>query len=284
MLSPELLELARTMPKTIIRPSRGWVALRLRDVWAYRELVLFLTWRDISVRYKQTLLGAAWAVLQPFLSMVVFSIFFGRLAAVPSDDLPYPLFSYAGLLPWQYFATAMASSSESLIASEKLITKVYFPRLVIPLAAVLPAVLDFSIAFVVLLGMMAFYGVAPTVNVVWLSLYLPLAVATALGVGLWLSAWNVQYRDFRYVIPFLTQFWLFASPVAYPSSIVPERLRALYGINPMVGVIEGFRWALLGSGTAPGLTTAVSALTALGLLVSGAFVFRRMEKSFADVI
>lgn len=260
------------------------MSLRLRDVWAYRELVLFLTWRDISVRYKQTMLGASWAVLQPFFSMVVFSIFFGRLAAVPSDDLPYPLFSYAGLLPWQYFATAMANSSESLIGSEKLITKVYFPRLVIPVAAVLPAAVDFAIAFVVLLGMMAFYGVAPTVNVVWLPLFLLLAVATALGVGLWLSAWNVQYRDFRYVIPFLTQFWLFASPVAYPSSIVPEGLRALYGINPMVGVIEGFRWALLGSGTAPGPVTAVSTLVALALLVSGAFVFRRMEKSFADVI
>lgn len=272
------------MSKTIIEPTSGWMPLRLREVWQYRELALFLAWRDISVRYKQTVLGAAWAIIQPVFSMIIFSIFFGRLAHVPSDGLPYPIFSYAALLPWNYFATAMVNASESLIASEKVITKVYFPRLVIPLAAVFPAAVDFAVAFVVLLGMMAFYGIAPTINVVWLPLFLLLALVTALSVGLWISAMNVQYRDFRYVVPFLTQFWLFASPVAYPSSLVPEPWRALYGVNPMAGVIEGFRWALLGTDALPGTTVAVSVGVALALLVSGAYYFRRMERTFADVI
>jgi lipopolysaccharide transport system permease protein len=272
------------LPVTVIEPSRGWLSLNLRDLWEYRDLLFFLAWRDISVRYKQTVLGAAWAVIQPFFSMVVFSLFFGRLAKIPSEGVPYPIFSYAALLPWHYFATAMTSSSDSLIGSQNLLTKVYFPRLVIPLASVIPAMVDFAIAFVVLLGMMLFYHIAPTWNIVWLPAFLLLALVTALGVGLWLSAMNVKYRDIRYAVPFLVQFWMFASPVTYPSSLVPETWRALYGLNPLAGVIEGFRWALLGTQTAPGPMTAVSALAALLLLLSGAFYFRRMEKTFADVV
>jgi lipopolysaccharide transport system permease protein len=274
----------QTPPVTIIRPSRGWVPLKLRELWEYHELLFFLAWRDISVRYKQTMLGAAWAIIQPFFTMIVFSLFFGRLGKIPSDGLPYPIFAYTALLPWQYFATAMAASSDSLVGSANLLSKVYFPRLVIPMASVLPAALDFAIAFIVLLGMMLFYGIVPTWNVIWLPLFLLLAMVVALGVGLWLSAMNVQYRDIRYTIPFLTQLWLFASPVAYPSSMVPEQWRPLYGLNPMAGVIEGFRWALLGTNTAPGPLIIVSVMAALVLLVSGAFYFRRMEQTFADVV
>ena len=274
----------KTKPVTIIRPSRGWVSLKLRELWEYRELLFFLAWRDISVRYKQTILGAAWAIIQPFFTMLVFSLFFGRLGQIPSDGVPYPIFSYAALLPWQYFATALAGSADSLVGSANLLSKVYFPRLVIPMASVLPAVIDFAIAFVVLIGMMFFYGITPTWNIVWLPLFLLLALVTALGVGLWLSAMNVQYRDIRYTVPFITQFWLFASPVAYPSSMIPEQWRPLYGINPMAGVIEGFRWALLGTETVPGPLIGVSVLMSLVLLVSGAYYFRRMEKTFADVV
>jgi len=280
----ERIPSTQDLPVTIIEPSRGWLSLNLRELWEYRDLLFFLAWRDISVRYKQTVLGAAWAIIQPFFSMVVFSLFFGRLAKIPSEGVPYPIFSYAALLPWHYFATAMASSSDSLIGSQNLLTKVYFPRLVIPLASVIPAMVDFAIAFVVLLGMMLFYRIVPTWNIVWLPAFLLLALVTALGVGLWLSAMNVKYRDIRYAVPFLVQFWMFASPVTYPSSLVPETWRALYGLNPMAGVIEGFRWALLGTQTAPGPMTAVSALAALLLLLSGAFYFRRMEKTFADVV
>lgn len=272
------------VPTTIIRPSRGWVSLKLGELWAYRELLYFLAWRDVSVRYKQTILGAAWAIIQPFFTMIVFSLFFGRLAQVPSDGVPYPIFSYAGLLPWQYFASALSQSSNSLVGSANLLSKVYFPRLIIPMASILPPILDFIIAFVVLLGMMLFYGIVPTWNMIWLPLFLLLALVTALGVGLWLSAMNVQFRDIRYTVPFIVQFWMFASPVAYPSSMVPEQWRWLYAVNPMVGVIEGFRWALLGTDTAPGGIAAVSTAAAAALLVSGAFYFRRMEKSFADVV
>ena len=244
----------------------------------------FWPWRDISVRYKQTVLGAAWAIIQPFFAMLVFSLFFGRLGKIPSDGVPYPIFSYAALLPWQYFATALGSSADSLVGSANLLSKVYFPRLIIPMSSVLPAAVDFAIAFVVLLGMMFFYGIVPTWNIVWLPLFLLLALMTALGVGLWLSAMNVQYRDIRYTVPFITQFWMFASPVVYPSSMIPEQWRPLYGVNPMAGVIEGFRWALLDTATAPGPLVAVSVVVALVLLVSGAFYFRRMEKTFADVV
>jgi lipopolysaccharide transport system permease protein len=267
-----------------IQPSKGWTSLRLGEVWEYRELLYFLVWRDIKVRYKQTVLGAAWAVIQPFFTMVVFSIFFGKLANTPSDNIPYPIFSYAALVPWTFFANGLLNSATSLVTNSNLITKVYFPRLVIPMSAVLAGVVDFVLAFVVLLGMMLVYGITPTANVVWLPLLLLLALVTSLGVGLWLSAMNVKFRDVRYTVPFLVQFWLFATPIAYPSSLLAEPWRTLYGINPMVGVVEGFRWALLGVDTAPGPTIIVSAIVAVALLVSGAFYFRRLEKSFADVV
>jgi lipopolysaccharide transport system permease protein len=266
----------------LIRPARGWSALHLRDLWQYRELAFFLTWRDVSVRYKQTVLGAAWAIIQPFMTMVVFSVFFGRLGKIPSDGLPYPLFAFCALLPWQLFANSLGEAGNSLVSNQALITKVYFPRLVIPVSATLAGLLDFAIAFLVLIGMMAYYHVAPTTAVWTLPLFVLLAIVTALGVGLWLSALNVQYRDVRYTIPFLTQFWLFATPIAYPSSLIPERWRALYGVNPMAGVVEGFRWALLGTGHAPGPLLTVSVLTSVLLLVSGLFYFRRMERTFAD--
>ena len=269
---------------TIIEPTHGWVSLNLGELWEYRDLLFFLAWRDLSVRYKQTLVGAGWAILQPFLSMVVFSLFFGRLAGIPSEGMPYPIFSFAALLPWQFFTTAMSNASNSLVGNASLLTKVYFPRLVIPTASVLPPIVDFGIAFIVLLAMMAYYGMALTWNVLWLPAFLLLALVTALGVGLWLSALNVEYRDIRYVIPFLAQFWMFASPVTYPSSLVPGQWRALYGLNPMAGVIEGFRWALLGTATAPGPLVAVSALVALAVLVGGLVYFRRMEETFADVV
>ena len=236
------------------------------------------------MRYKQTVLGAAWAIIQPFFTMVVFSVFFGKLAKVPSEGIPYPIFAYCALLPWHYFAEVISRSSNSLVGSANLITKVYFPRLVIPLSSALSPVVDFAIAFVVLTGMMLYYGMRPPAAIVWLPLFLLLALVTALGVGLWLSALNVQYRDVRYTIPFLIQFWLFATPVAYSSSLVPERWRALYGLNPMAGVVEGFRWALLGTGQTPGPMLAVSVAVVLLVLVSGAFYFRRMEKTFADVV
>ncbi|MBN2362011.1 MAG: ABC transporter permease [Deltaproteobacteria bacterium] len=271
-------------PINRIAPARGWIPLGLRQLWDYRELLYFLAWRDISVRYKQTVLGAAWAIIQPLFAMVVFTLFFGRLARVPSDGVPYPVFSYCALLPWTFFATALTTSSNSLVGSSNLITKIYFPRLLIPLASVVPGLVDFAIAFVVLIGMMLWYGIAPTLDVVWLPCFLLLALVTALAVGLWLSALNVEYRDIRYTLTFLVQLWMFASPVVYPTSMVPERWRALYGLNPMTGVIEGFRWALLGTGTAPGLFTAVSVAVTLLLLVSGAYYFKRMERSFADIV
>jgi lipopolysaccharide transport system permease protein len=272
------------IPHIRIQASRGWVSLKLGELWEYRELLYFLTWRDIKVRYKQTVLGAAWAIIQPFFTMVVFSLFFGRLGKIPSDGIPYPIFSYAALVPWTFFANGLGQSANSLVGNANLIKKVYFPRLTIPIATVLSGVVDFALSFVVLLAMMLYYGIVPTINVVWLPLFLLLALVTSLGVGLWLSALNVQFRDVRYVVPFLTQFWLFATPIAYPSSLLSEPWRTLYALNPMVGVVEGFRWALLGSNSTPGSIVAVSALAALVLLISGAFYFRRMEKTFADVV
>lgn len=267
-----------------IRPSKGWVSLRLGELFEYRELLYFLTWRDIKVRYKQTALGASWAIIQPFFTMVVFSLFFGKLGKIPSDGVPYPIFSFAALVPWTFFATTLTNSSNSLVGSANLIKKVYFPRLAIPIATVLAGLVDFAIAFVLLIGMMVWYGVSITANVLWLPLFLLLAIATALGVGFWLSALNVQYRDVRYVVPFLTQFWLFATPVAYPSSLLAARWRLVYALNPMVGVVEGFRWSLLRTKTTPTGVVGVSALVAVALLLSGAFYFRRMERSFADVV
>lgn len=272
------------LPELLIEPSRGWVSLGLREVWAYRELLYFLTWRDIKVRYKQTALGASWAIIQPLFTMVIFSLFFGHLAKIPSDGVPYPIFSFAALVPWTFFATGLSGASNSLVGSANLISKVYFPRLTIPISTVLSGVVDFAIAFAVLLGMMLYYGIVPTVNVIWLPLFLLLALVTSLGVGLWLSALNVQFRDVRYVVPFLTQAWMFATPIVYPSSMLSEPWRTIYGLNPMVGVVEGFRWALLGTKTAPGAIIVASSLAAIAILVSGAYYFRRMEKTFADVV
>ncbi|HZZ17177.1 MAG TPA: ABC transporter permease [Candidatus Sulfotelmatobacter sp.] len=280
----ESLESFPELPRTIIRPSRGWVSLRLPELWHYRELLVFLAWRDVKVRYKQTALGVVWAVLQPLLGMVVFTVFFGRLAKVPSDGIPYPLFSYSALLAWQLFAYSLTESSNSVVANERLITKVYFPRLVIPMASILAGLVDFAIGFVLLIGLMAYYGVHPGWGVLTLPLFIVFEVATALGVGLWLSALNVQFRDVRYTVPFIAQFWMFASPVVYSSTLVPARWRPWYGLNPMAGVVEGFRWALLGKQPAPGLMFAVSSVVVAALLVSGLFYYRRMEKNFADVV
>jgi lipopolysaccharide transport system permease protein len=271
-------------PVTTITPAHGWVALRIQDLWEYRELLYFLIWRDVKVRYKQTVLGVAWAIIQPVLAMVVFSIFFGRLAKMPSDGVPYPIFAFAGLAPWTFFVHGLNQASNSLVGGANLIKKVYFPRLVMPAAAVLSGVIDFVLTFMVLLGMMLYYGIAPSGRVVLIVPLIVLAMVTSLGVALWLSALNVQFRDVRYVIPFLSQVWLFATPIAYPSSLLPEQWRTVYAINPMVGVVEGFRWALLGTGTAPGPIIVVSVVVALGLLVSGAYYFRRMESTFADVV
>jgi len=272
-------------PITRIQPSHGWVSLKLGELWRYRELLYFLTLRDIKVRYKQTVIGAAWAIIQPFMTMIVFTLFFGGLAAIPSDGLPYPIFSYAALVPWTFFANGLTLSANSLVGSSNLIKKIYFPRLVIPIATIFSGGVDFVLAFVVLIGLMLFYGIVPTANVIFLPLFLLLAFVTSLGVGLWLSAMNVQFRDVRYVVPFLTQFWLFITPIAYPSSLIEnDILRALYALNPMTGVVEGFRWALLGTDTAPGPTILISAAVALVLFVTGLFYFRRMEKSFADVV
>jgi lipopolysaccharide transport system permease protein len=270
--------------KTVIQPSSGWKALNLRDLWIYRELIFFMTWRDLKVRYKQTLLGAAWAILQPFLTMVVFSIFFGSLAKVPSDGMPYPIFSYTALIPWTLFSKALQDASRSLVNNSHMITKVYFPRMILPLASVLAGVVDFLIAFVVLLAMMVYYQVVPTANIWTIPLFLLLALITALGVSLWLSALNVLYRDINYVLPFLTQFWMYITPIAYSSSLIPEEWQLIYALNPMTGVVEGFRWALLGSGQAPGMMTLVSSLVAVFLLISGMFYFKRMERLFADMV
>ena len=272
------------IPVLILRPSKGFLRLDLKALWDYRELLYFLVWRDIKVRYKQTALGAAWAILQPVATMLVFSIFFGRLAKVPSDGVPYPIFAYVALLPWQLFAFALSESSNSLVASQNLITKVYFPRLVIPISSVLAGLVDFAIAFAILLAMMLYYGIVPTAAMALLPLFLLFAVATALSGGLWLSALNVKYRDVRYTIPFLTQFWMFATPVAYPSSLVPEKWRALYGLNPMAGVVEGFRWALLGKSHAPGPLLGVSVAAVVVLLIGGLRYFRKTESTFADVV
>jgi lipopolysaccharide transport system permease protein len=277
-------DLTTSTPVLVLRPSKGLVRLNLGEVWAYRELLFFLIWRDVKVRYKQTALGAAWAVIQPVMTMVVFSVFFGRLAKVPSDGIPYPVFAFTALLPWQLFAFALGESSNSLVGSQNLITKVYFPRLVIPISSVLAGLVDFAIAFVVLLGLLWYYGITPTAAVVFLPLFIVFAITTALAVGLWLSSLNVKYRDVRYTIPFLTQLWMFATPVAYPSSLVPGKWHTLYGLNPMAGVVEAFRWALLGRTEGPGPLLAVSVIAVLALLIGGLMYFRKMETTFADLV
>jgi lipopolysaccharide transport system permease protein len=273
-----------SVPTVTIEPSRGWKPLNVVELWQYRELLYFLSWRDIKVRYKQTVLGAAWAIMQPFLTMVIFTLVFGRLAKMPSDGIPYPLFAYAALVPWTFFANGLTQSSNSLVQNGNLLKKVYFPRLVVPISSVTSGAVDFVFAFLVLLVLMLYYGVVPTVHVVWLPFLLTLGFVTALGVGLWLSAMNVRFRDVRYTIPFLTQLWLFATPIAYPSSLLSEPWKSVYSLNPMVGVVEGFRWALLGTNTPPGFAIVLSSMTAVVLLVGGAFYFRRVEKHFADIV
>ena len=268
----------------VITPPRGWLDLNLKELWEYRELLYFFVWRDIKVRYKQTVIGAGWAIIQPFFTMVVFSLFFGMLAKIPSEGLPYPIFYYSALLPWMYFANALTGATNTMVEHQRVITKVYFPRLILPLAAVLAGLVDFGIAFLILIGMMLFYGVVPTAAVLLLPFFLLLAVATALGAGLWLSALNAIYRDVRYAVPFLVQFWMFASPVAYPSSLIPERWRWLYGLNPMAGVIEAFRWALTGRGSPPSVLLFVSVAAVLLVLLGGIVYFRRMESTIADVV
>ena len=270
--------------RTVIKPTEGWVALRLDELWQYRELLYFLTWRDIKVRYKQTLLGAIWAVLQPIMTMVVFTIIFGKFGNISSDGFPYPVFAYVGLLPWQLFAYSLSESGNSLVASQNLITKVYFPRLVIPIAPVLAGLADFTISFSVLIVLMLYYGIVPGISIVTLPLFILLAVSSSVAAGLWLSALNVKYRDVRYTIPFLMQIWLYLTPVAYPASMVPEKYRLFYALNPMTGVVEGFRWALLGKQPTSPLMWLVSMTVVALMLVGGLFYFRRMEKTFADVV
>jgi len=279
-------ELVKHDPTIIyIKPSTGLTALNLRDIWVYRELVFFMIWRDIKVRYKQTLLGAAWAVIQPVMTMLVFNFIFGSVAKVPTDGIPYPIFSYTALLPWGLFVTALNQASRSLTSNHNMITKVYFPRLVLPMASVLAGLVDFAIAFVIMLGMMWYFKVTPTLSVLWtLPLFLLLAIITALGVALWLSAINVKYRDVNYALPFLTQFWLFITPVAYSANVISEKWQLVYSLNPMAGVVNGFRWALLGAGNGPDLALWVSTGISVLILVSGLFYFRNMERTFADTI
>ena len=269
---------------TRIEPSSGWVSLRLRELWRYRELLYFLVWRDVKVRYKQTALGALWAIIQPFMMMVVMSLFFGKLAHLGPAGVPYPIWSYAALVPWTFFAGGLTLASNSLVASSNLIRKVYFPRLTIPIATILAGLVDFALAFSVLLLMMPYFNRYPTWNVLWLPAFLLLAIVTALGMGLWLSALNVKYRDVRYIVGFLTQFWMFATPVVYDISKVPERWRTLYGLNPMVGVVEGFRWALLGTESIDVNTILMSAAASVVILITGLYYFRRTEKVFADLV
>lgn len=272
------------VPEVIIKPERSPFSLNFKEMWAYRELLYFLIWRDIKVRYKQTVLGITWAVLQPLLTMIVFTIFFGRLAKVPSDGIPYPVFNFCALLPWTMFSRGLSESSTSLVANTNLVSKVYFPRLIIPIAPIMASLVDFSIAFVIFAGLMVFYGIVPTAATLMLPLFILFAMVSALAVSLWLSALNVEYRDVRHTIPFLTQFWMFASPIAYSSSLIPEQWRFLYGLNPMAGVIEGFRWALLGKVQPDMGLLLISAGIVLILLLSGLVYFTRMENTFADVI
>jgi lipopolysaccharide transport system permease protein len=271
--------------RIVIEPPLGWQAVGLRDLWIYRELLYFLTWRDIKVRYKQTLLGAAWAIIQPVFAMLIFSVIFGQLAGLPSDGVPYPIFTYTALLPWQLFAFALSSSSNSLVSSQNLISKVYFPRLVIPFSSILAGLVDFAIAFLVLLGMIMYYGIKLSLTgILLLPVFILLALATAMAVGLWFSALNVQYRDIRYVVPFLTQFWFYATPIAYASSLITSDWLWLYSMNPMTGVVEGFRWAILGKSGLDPLSFGISICVVLILLAGGLFYFKRMEDVFADII
>jgi lipopolysaccharide transport system permease protein len=285
--------LERTKDEIIyIRPPQGWMGLNLKDLWLYRELIYFLIWRDVKVRYKQTVLGASWAIIQPLMTMVVFTVLFGRVAKVPTDGIPYPIFSYTALLPWGLFTKALSDAGRSLIQNRSMITKVYFPRLVIPISSVVSGIVDFGLAFTIFIGMLIYYNsdlggnynIQPNYAVVTLPLFILLAMITSLGVGLWLSALNVIYRDVNYMLPFITQIWLFITPVAYPASMIPEKWQLVYALNPMTGVVEGFRWALLGMEPAPGPMVAVSTVIAVIVLITGLFYFRRMERTFADMV
>ena len=275
---------AAALPRVVIQPSKGWVSLRLKEFWEFRELLYFLTWREIKVRYKQTAIGAAWAIIQPLFTMLIFSLFFGRLAKIASDGVPYPVFSLAGLVIWTFFANGLSLSASSLVVNANLVSKIYFPRLTVPVAAVLSGLVDLLITLMMLLVFMLFNGIHPGLRMLWLPAFLLLAACTSLGAGLWMAALNVEYRDVRYIVPFLIQLWMFGSPVAYPSSYLHEPWRTVFAINPMVGAVEGFRWALLGTSYTPGAMSAVSAAVAAILIVSGAFYFRRMERTFADRI
>jgi lipopolysaccharide transport system permease protein len=284
MLPTNLPENRVTLPHIVIEPPKGWAPLELDELWHSRELFYFLTWRDIKVRYKQTALGAAWAILQPVLTMVVFSIIFGGLAKLPSNGIPYPIFTFTALLPWQLFTFALTNSSNSLVGSQHLISKVYFPRLIIPLSSVLAGVIDFIVAFGVLLVMMAYYSINLTPAAFLLPLFTTLALVSAMAAGLWLSALNVQYRDIRYVVPFLTQFWMYATPIAYSSELIPEKWRWLYSLNPMTGVVEGFRWAILGKSSLDLTSLILSSIVVIALFIGGLYYFKRMEAGFADII
>ena len=271
-------------PVLRIAPAARWWMIPFEELWDYRELLYFFVWRDVKIRYKQTAIGAAWAVLQPLLTMLIFSLFFGKLAHIPSLGLPYPVFYYSALLPWMYFSTALQNATNTIVENQHVITKVYFPRLTLPLSSVLSGLVDFVVSFLLFVAMLFYYGIRPTVAAVWFPAFLLFAVLTALGVGLWLSALNAIYRDVRYVVPFLVQFWMFASPVVYPSSLVPQKWRWLYGLNPMAGVIEGFRWSLTGHGDPPGLLTWVSAAAVFLIFVGGIAYFQKMETTVADVV
>ncbi len=278
----------RQMPLFVVEPAGHGISLSLRELWGYRELLYFLAWRDVKVRYKQTWLGVAWAILQPFLMMVVFTVVFGNLGQIPSDNMAYPIFAFAALLPWQLFSNSFAAATNSLVLNQHLITKIYFPRLLIPLAAVFVGLVDATVAFFMLVALMVYFGIVPAVTVLTLPLFVLLAVAVAFAAGLWLSALNVRYRDVQQTMGFLTQFWLFATPVAYPSSMIPESWRLLYGLNPMVGVIEGFRWALFGQARSADSSTALMvamsvAVTSI-LLAGGLMYFKSVERTFADII
>jgi lipopolysaccharide transport system permease protein len=271
-------------PVLRITPPARWWALPFKELWDYRELLYFFVWRDIKIRYKQTVIGVAWAVLQPLLTMLVFTLFFGRLAHIPSEGLPYPIFYYSALLPWMYFAASLQNATNTIVENQRLVTKVYFPRLALPLSSVLSGLVDFGVSFLMFVVLLVYYGIRPTVAVLWLPAFLLLAVLTALGVGLWLAALNAIYRDVRYVLPFLVQFWMFASPVVYSSSLVPAKWRWLYGLNPMAGVIEGFRWSLAGHGDPPGQMFLVSIGVVIVVLLGGIAYFQKMETTVADVV
>lgn len=270
--------------RMVIEPPKGWLGINLREVWAYRELLLILAWRDVSIMYKQSIVGIGWVIIQPVMTMIIFTIIFGKFAKLPSEGVPYPIFTYCALLPWNYFARSLSGSSNSLVGASHLITKVYFPRLIIPLSKVFSGLVDFCIAFVILIVMMVWYHISPTGGIFFLPLFMLVAMITSLAVGLWLTALNVKYRDVQFVVPFLTQFWLYASPVAYSTSIVPVKWQWIYALNPMVGVIEGFRWALLGKSAPNTEMILLSSGIVLLIFVSGLYYFKRMERTFADII